>query len=644
MKTLLLTLPAAALLLAITPALHAGSQIAGSLLVNINAGSYANGSPWANTGTLGGTFSPVGTTPRRESVGGLDAVVFDGQDWFSGPSAPATLTGANPTCTIECWAWNGNTSDFELMTEWGAASAPAGRELGFGFGENAAWGAFTHAGTGDGGWDPTMTSSSLDGTPPATGEWHHLVYTCDGTSARAYMDGALMKTVPVTINISASPILLGQRTASTGLPATTQGFTGALHYVRIHSDALTEEQVAANYDEDLRNRQDEARPADALKCSPIHRYSFDTPAFQDALVVPDSIGTAHGIIQGAGHVWAGGQLELPGGSSATAAYVDLPNGLISGFTDITLEVYVTLRSRQNWSRILDIGSGTAAEVHGPGGTFNAFPANGGQFVMLAACEGTTSRHVFEVSGVPHLHGGTKRTAEHNDPGITHHHVITYKATKQEWRHYMDGSLVSSIASASGPGSIPDVNVWLGRSNFSADNGFDGWIDEFRIYACALTDAEVLRNTLDGPDVLTVLRVPCSFQEWIAVNYSNDVIPGLTWQQYFQQDWDHDGISIGTEYSLLTLPGVSSASAQIIPTLEMETGGGPAMTFTYRRLITLPEVDLIPQITASLSNWTPAQNVERISAVDNEDGTLTETVRIRDLPPARAFGRLLVAPR
>lgn len=639
------TLPAAALLLASLSTLRAGSHVAGTLLVDLHAGSYANGSPWNNTGSLGGTFFPAGTTPKRETINGLASVVFDGQDWFAGPAAPATLTGTNPTCTIECWVWNGNTSAFELMAAWGHGAAPNGREIGFSYGEHAEFGAFTHFGTGDGGWDPTLTAGPSLATTPAVGDWHYLVYTCDGTSARAYMDGALMKTVAVTTNVTATPILLGQRTGAAGTPLTAQGFTGALHYARIHSEALGADEVLLNYEEDLQNRTGEARAADALKCGPVHRYSFNYPGTQTTNV-HDSAGTAHGTIRGANFAWVGGQLEFPGGSSSTEAYVDLPNGLISGYSDLTLEVWATLRTRQNWSRILDIGSGTAGEVTAPGGAFNAAAANGGKYVMLAACQGTGSRHAMEVSGVPHLHGGPTRASEHNDPGVTHHHVITYSAAQQEWRHYMDGLLVSCIPSASGPATIPDVNVWLGRSNFSTDSNFDGWVDEFRVYACALTDAEVLRNAYDGPDVLTVLPVPCSFREWVMENNPNAAINPAALLAYRTQDWDHDGISNALEYALLPMPGISNNGAPVIAERQLNLpGGGTGWTFTYRRLITLPGVTLVPEITNDLSTWFAPQSVERIAAVDHEDGTITETWRWRDPDDnwGRAFARLREEP-
>ncbi len=63
----------------------------------------------------------------------------------------------------------------------------------------------------------------------------------------------------------------------------------------------------------------------------IHRYSFSEGV---GSMVTDSVGGADGAVLGAGATWNAGSLSLPGGSSATQAYVDLPNGLISSLTDV----------------------------------------------------------------------------------------------------------------------------------------------------------------------------------------------------------------------------------------------------------------------------------------------------------------------
>jgi len=52
-------------------------------------------------------------------------------------------------------------------------------------------------------------------------------------------------------------------------------------------------------------------------------------------------------------------------------------------------------------------------------------------------------------------------------------------------------------------SIPDVNNWLGRSQYSGDLNTDGVYDEFRVYNYALSPNQVLGNFNAGPDVINV---------------------------------------------------------------------------------------------------------------------------------------------
>ena len=130
-----------------------------------------------------------------------------------------------------------------------------------------------------------------------------------------------------------------------------------------------------------------------------HRYSFNEGATADASnrTIIDSMPAAkHGIIRGAGSSATANRLNLAGGASATAAYVDLPNGLVSALSDATFEAWYTMTadpvplnppdanppSAYNWSRVFDFGSSTAAmngngsptvngELTGPGGTGTA---------------------------------------------------------------------------------------------------------------------------------------------------------------------------------------------------------------------------------------------------------------------------------
>jgi hypothetical protein len=115
--------------------------------------------------------------------------------------------------------------------------------------------------------------------------------------------------------------------------------------------------------------------ATGLLRAPVNRWSFFRPAgpIPDGTVLYDSVGGANAVLRGAGATadvpyGVGRGVRLPGGSSGTAAYVDLPNGIISSKTRVTLECWFTQFSGGGYKRLFDFGNGTAGEITGPGGT------------------------------------------------------------------------------------------------------------------------------------------------------------------------------------------------------------------------------------------------------------------------------------
>ena len=115
----------------------------------------------------------------------------------------------------------------------------------------------------------------------------------------------------------------------------------------------------------------------------VHRYSFNEGVTADASgrTIFDSVGTANGIVRGAGSSATADQLVLNGGASTTAAYVDLPNGIMSSLTDTTVEAWYTISTPLSWGRVFDFGDtdtsttpagnvGSPGELLGPGGGGN----------------------------------------------------------------------------------------------------------------------------------------------------------------------------------------------------------------------------------------------------------------------------------
>jgi Concanavalin A-like lectin/glucanases superfamily/Bacterial Ig-like domain (group 2) len=501
-------------------------QTAGTLLVNIDPSSAPTGSlSWiTNSGSVGGVFEATGVAagslPQVIEVGGTGGtrgIMFDRQSFLQNVSAPggsivpapASVVGVNPPCSIEVWALNPTVSTEEAMVCWGARGSN-GRDRAFIYGTSPGWGAAGQWGGPDIGWNDS-------GGAPAAGVWHHLVYTYDGTTTRVYADGVLWNSEDDSqyggLNITpGTPITLGAQRESNG---TVTGGAGraslTLGKVRVHSGTLTATQIANNYNFE-KNSFVLGTPT-PLQTFPIHRYTFNLPSTNDAvgIAVPDVIGGADGMVQGiyggATAGFTGTKLTLAGGSSASAAYVDLPNGLVSSLSTnnggpgkITIEGWVTVTGSQGWERLFSFGNNTAGEISGPGGAFN-----GTTELMISQNGGDQNTMHVTVDAVGVDTGGNFATGFLN-AALTYY-ALTWDEATGEVTVYQNG-LESVRFKASDPfTAVNDVNVWLGRSNWSGDNNLQGAYDDFRIYNRILSPSEVLNDYQGGADVVLVAPGP-----------------------------------------------------------------------------------------------------------------------------------------
>jgi hypothetical protein len=63
-------------------------------------------------------------------------------------------------------------------------------------------------------------------------------------------------------------------------------------------------------------------------------------------------------------------------------------------------------------------------------------------------------------------------------GEEFHFAIVYDSAAGELRHYRNGVLEGSRATAIALGHLSDVNNWIGRSHWTSDANFEGSINEF----------------------------------------------------------------------------------------------------------------------------------------------------------------------
>jgi hypothetical protein len=554
-------------------------EIAEDLLVNVDATVEPEGTlnSIVNNGTLGGLFEARGggtTVPVIALEGGTKGIRFDGGDFMQLADMvggtlivpPAGIVGAARTASIEVWAFNDNVLNEETILSWGRRGGPDGSNMSFNYGWDTRWGAVGHWGNPDLGWINA-------GGNPAAGKWHHLVYTYDGTTTRVYSDGALMNQEVVALNTHANTsIQLAAQLDANGTTVTA-GLRGSLSLgrVRIHDGVLSDAQVLANYNTERAAFVDPVTAPAILASPPVHRWSFNEAATANAtdLTFADSVGGADGTVRGAGAQFTGTRLSLVGGASATQAYGDLPNGLLSvnstnngGTGAVTLEGWIRVTGGRSWARILDIGSTTTGEITGPGGT-----GGGSDYLFYTAQVGTdTAIHRLELRDNEDAAGNqvvTRDLGAFATLNTDRHIVITWDEASGVISAYENGAFQGSIAVDDAMSDINDVNVWLGRSNFTADQNMQGEFDEFRIYPRVLSTGEILGNFQAGPNTLNTGETPVSIVENPAsatglVGFPTAFSVSVAGTPPVALQWQRNGMAI---------PGANSATYSLVAAAE-----------------------------------------------------------------------------
>jgi hypothetical protein len=475
--------------------------VTSGLLVDLDAANFTPGGGWANAGSLGGSFAGVGT-PTKATADGVSGVFFDGADGFVGPQAPGGITG-NGTRTVETWVYQGNVNSEETLVAWGRRGGGDGTNNSFNWGTNGTFGAY-------GGWGggPDM---GYGAGQPAKGAWHHIVYTYDGANKSVYVNGSLANTeADASLNTHANhEILVGAQHAASSVPGApnvdgANRLGGIIGRVRVHDGVLSPADILNNFNEEKSAFQLPVLPKSPLAAAPVHRWSFNE-ASGTTFANTGTLGGGVAVLKGAGGVVTGSGVDLPGGASATQAYIDLPNGVASGkdagagYGSVSYEVWVTAQSNTTWGRVLDFGTNSAGEVTDAGGSFS-----GTQYILLSNNVANGGDMRIEMLGT--AQNGTRDAVGATILGSQQHIVMTYDAADGMWKWYRDGELMEGFAGAA-PSALNDVNNWLGRSNWAGDANTDALYDEFRIYDYALSDAQVRQNLLDGPNQLTVVPEP-----------------------------------------------------------------------------------------------------------------------------------------
>lgn len=230
-----------------------------------------------------------------------------------------------------------------------------------------------------------------------------------------------------------------------------------------------------------------------------HRWSFN------GSLADSSGGVTATIIDPDGNPSVGGSgvlsatnILLGGGPRGTSSCVRLGNGgLIGGRrTPVTIELWATPVSIQNWARIFDFGNSTS------------------EYLFMSWTRGTTlsQDQVRWADGVSEM---SNDTVAPYTLGVPWHMVMTLEpragvgaTTRVHWY----ASPASGLSLGAPKGTFDTHNtLWqlvdsfndLGRSQFTADNTANARYDEVRIWNGALTSFEREAYHAAGPEVTTI---------------------------------------------------------------------------------------------------------------------------------------------
>jgi hypothetical protein len=197
---------------------------------------------------------------------------------------------------------------------------------------------------------------------------------------------------------------------------------------------------------------------------PIAALSFDEGAGGTAA---DSTGSGNDATLQAGAQWGtgrkgGGALSLDGKGD----HASLPADILAGASDFTISTWVFWNAASPWARVFDFGTGTGRYLT------LAQRSRSGLLRFAITVDGTYGEQFVESTVAP-------------PNGRWVHLAVTLSG--QTATLYVDG-LAAGVNTdmALTPAQVgPTPNNWIGRSQYVSDPGFNGRIDDFRIWRSAL---------------------------------------------------------------------------------------------------------------------------------------------------------------
>jgi len=208
-----------------------------------------------------------------------------------------------------------------------------------------------------------------------------------------------------------------------------------------------------------------------------HRYSaFSEP--NGSTTLTDVVAAANGTLKG-GATLTGGQVVLNG----TTNYVNLPGGLINGYSAVTMEAWADYGTLPAYCYLFALGNTDGSSGYGEDYIF---------------CAPQAAR--ITISNTDPGFDNEQNAACGGWSGQTNLHVVAvFNPPAGSLAIYTNGVLAGVNNEETEPlSSVSDVYSYLGRSLYAADPYAPIKVDEFRIWNSALSPQQIALDAAAGP--------------------------------------------------------------------------------------------------------------------------------------------------
>ncbi|MCW8833317.1 MAG: LamG domain-containing protein, partial [Colwellia sp.] len=393
----------------------------------------------------------------------------------------------------------------------------------------------------------TITTDSI-----ADNNWHHIVWTRQGSQSCLFVDKVLQGCVTqTTLPLSIQSLILGQEQDSVGGRfSSSQAFDGLIDEFLIFEQAISVADIATIYDNQDAGLGYDGSTRDcpiSVIPPPILDIQFDETNWTDANSVIDSSGNNY---------------------HANAVNATPTEGLIcraADFTSAGINDYITLDSntlhnRNNFTISL----------------WYKTPKTGPQSLISAGNSSQLNELIFwftnDTRFSPHIKGGSQSITTNTVAGDVWHHLVWTRSGSNNL-FYRDGVLQAGTATLSG-GALNITSLILGQEQDSLGGGFDssqaveGLIDELLVFDKALSSTdvhEIFTNQNNGLNYDGTSRADCQ--------------PLL---DHFEIE--HDGQGLTCEAESITIKACANASCSTLNTDTVDVG--LSINGTFHKTVTV----------------------------------------------------------